>query len=111
MISHEEIARVAHELYEKSGRVPGREIENWLEAERIVKARHGYAEGDGNGGEKSSSREAAGRREIGGKSRAPQETIAAEKASSRKRAVTRTTAKEEPKKTAPRKPARTKKAE
>jgi len=35
----EEIARTAWELYEKSGRVDGRDKENWLEAERIVKAR------------------------------------------------------------------------
>ncbi len=37
---HDEIAKVAHELYEKSGRVPGRDLENWLEAEKIVMARY-----------------------------------------------------------------------
>lgn len=37
---HEEIAMMARELYEKSGRVEGRDRENWLEAERIVLARH-----------------------------------------------------------------------
>jgi hypothetical protein len=37
----EEIAKVAYELYEKSGRVPGRDTLNWLEAERIVLAREG----------------------------------------------------------------------
>jgi hypothetical protein len=36
----EEIAKVAHELYEKSGWMPGRDFENWLEAERIVRSRH-----------------------------------------------------------------------
>lgn len=36
---HEEIEKVAYELYEKSGRADGRDVENWLEAERIVKAR------------------------------------------------------------------------
>jgi len=36
----EEIAMVARELYEKSGRVEGRDRENWLEAEKIVFARH-----------------------------------------------------------------------
>ncbi len=36
----EEIAMVARELYEKSGRIEGRDRENWLEAERIVLARH-----------------------------------------------------------------------
>jgi len=34
-----EIAKKAHELYEKSGRVEGRDLENWLEAERLVKRR------------------------------------------------------------------------
>lgn len=32
----EEIERVAYELYEKSGRVDGRCLENWLEAESHV---------------------------------------------------------------------------
>lgn len=36
---HEEISKVAYELYEKSGRAIGRDVENWLEAEKIVKAR------------------------------------------------------------------------
>jgi hypothetical protein len=36
----EEIAKVAYELYEKSGCIKGRESENWLEAERIVLLRH-----------------------------------------------------------------------
>ncbi len=36
----DKIAKVAYELWEKSGRILGREVENWLEAERIVMARH-----------------------------------------------------------------------
>src|SRR3989304_958582 len=36
---HEKISRIADELYEKSGRVDGRDKENWHEAERIVKSR------------------------------------------------------------------------
>jgi len=36
----QEIAKMAYELWEKGGRLPGREIENWLEAERIVMARN-----------------------------------------------------------------------
>lgn len=32
----DKIARVAYELYEKSGYVHGRDVEHWLEAERIV---------------------------------------------------------------------------
>ncbi|MCI0468458.1 MAG: DUF2934 domain-containing protein [Nitrospirae bacterium] len=30
------IAQLAYELYEKSGRIEGRDMENWLKAERIV---------------------------------------------------------------------------
>ena len=37
---HTEIAQVACELYEKSGRVEGRDLDNWLEAEKIVKSRY-----------------------------------------------------------------------
>jgi hypothetical protein len=37
---HEEISKVAYELYEKSGRVKGRDLENWVEAEKIVTARY-----------------------------------------------------------------------
>ena len=37
---HEEIETIAYELWEKSGRVHGRDLEQWLEAERIVKERH-----------------------------------------------------------------------
>ena len=31
-----EVARVAYELYVKSGRIEGHDLENWLEAEKIV---------------------------------------------------------------------------
>jgi hypothetical protein len=41
---HEEIATVAFDLYEKGGRVDGRHVENWLEAERIVRERHAAGE-------------------------------------------------------------------
>ncbi len=34
--AQDKIARVAYELYEKSGRIPGRDVEHWLEAEVIV---------------------------------------------------------------------------
>ena len=34
----QEIEKVAYELWEKCGCLPGREIENWIEAERIVKS-------------------------------------------------------------------------
>ncbi|MCC6544639.1 MAG: DUF2934 domain-containing protein [Nitrospirae bacterium] len=34
-----EIEKVAYSLWEKSGRMPGREVEHWVEAERIVMLR------------------------------------------------------------------------
>ena len=37
---HDEIAKVAHELYERRGWVQGHELQDWLDAERIVLARH-----------------------------------------------------------------------
>jgi hypothetical protein len=37
---YDEIAQVAHDLYEKSGRIQGRSVQNWLEAEKMVLARH-----------------------------------------------------------------------
>ena len=35
---YEEIAKVAYEIYEKSGYIEGRDLDNWLEAERVVTA-------------------------------------------------------------------------
>lgn len=40
----EEIEKLAYELYEKSGRIHGRDLENWVEAECIVKARRAKKE-------------------------------------------------------------------
>jgi hypothetical protein len=37
---HDEITRAAYELYEKRGRVNGHELEDWLEAEKIVTEKH-----------------------------------------------------------------------
>ena len=37
---HDEIARVAYELYEKGGRVHGNELKNWFDAEKIVMEKH-----------------------------------------------------------------------
>ena len=36
----DEIAKVAYELFENSGRMYGYEVENWLAAEKIVMERH-----------------------------------------------------------------------
>jgi hypothetical protein len=40
IISHQEIVKAAHDLFERSGRVDGHDLDNWLEAERIVMTRH-----------------------------------------------------------------------
>ncbi|MEN2985148.1 MAG: DUF2934 domain-containing protein [Thermodesulfovibrionaceae bacterium] len=37
----EEIRQVAYEIYLRSGCIPGRDLENWLEAERIVYEKYG----------------------------------------------------------------------
>lgn len=37
---HEEISKVASGLYEKSGRVGGCDLDNWLKAEKIVMTRY-----------------------------------------------------------------------
>jgi hypothetical protein len=37
---YDEIAKVAYELFENSGRMYGYELENWLAAEKIVMERH-----------------------------------------------------------------------
>lgn len=39
MKKHEEIQRLAYEIFEKGGRVHGRELDHWLEAEHVIKAR------------------------------------------------------------------------
>lgn len=39
MKRQKEIQKLAYELFEKSGRSHGRDIEHWLEAERIIRAR------------------------------------------------------------------------
>lgn len=44
---NDEIAKVAYEIYEKSGYIKGRDFVNWLEAERIVLARRIRQEAEG----------------------------------------------------------------
>jgi hypothetical protein len=41
---HDEIAWAAYELYENSGCIECRDLANWLEAERIILARHASQE-------------------------------------------------------------------
>lgn len=47
---YDEIAKVAYELFEKRGCVPGCELDDWFEAERIVRTMQVKA-AKGNGGE------------------------------------------------------------
>jgi hypothetical protein len=37
---YEDIEKIAYEFWEQSGRVHGRDLDHWLEAERIVKKRY-----------------------------------------------------------------------
>ncbi|KPK01222.1 MAG: hypothetical protein AMK71_06410 [Nitrospira bacterium SG8_35_4] len=37
---HDEIAKVAYDIYQKSGYIGGLDVENWLDAEQIVLMRH-----------------------------------------------------------------------
>ncbi len=39
MVSQADVAQVAYELFERRGGTPGHDVEDWLEAERIVRAR------------------------------------------------------------------------
>lgn len=39
MSKHEEIKKVAYEIFEKSGRTHGSDLDHWFEAERIVHER------------------------------------------------------------------------
>lgn len=41
---HDEMAKVAYELYEKSGCIKGRDLDNWLDAEMIVLTKHASQE-------------------------------------------------------------------
>ena len=41
---YDEIAKIVRELYEKSGRIEGRDLDNWLKAERIVLERYNERE-------------------------------------------------------------------
>jgi hypothetical protein len=45
---HEEISKVAYELYEKGGRLYGSDLDNWLEAERIIRTRYPSEDKNGN---------------------------------------------------------------
>jgi len=38
--THEEIAGRARAIYEKSGRLPGRDLDNWLQAEAELRGNH-----------------------------------------------------------------------
>ncbi|MFA5354077.1 MAG: DUF2934 domain-containing protein [Thermodesulfovibrionales bacterium] len=39
MKKHEEIQKLAYDLFEKSGKAHGRDMDHWLEAERLLSGR------------------------------------------------------------------------
>jgi len=46
-LSHQEIASAAYSIFEKSGCIPGRDTENWLQAEaQLLDQRRRVTEGD-----------------------------------------------------------------
>ncbi len=45
----EQIARLAYEIYEKSGRAAGRDLQNWLAAEKTVLASRAAGDDRGRG--------------------------------------------------------------
>ncbi|HXX58910.1 MAG TPA: DUF2934 domain-containing protein [Thermodesulfovibrionales bacterium] len=53
---YDEIAKVAHELFMKRGYAHGHDIEDWLAAERIVKARHASKSTEAGGAGKAKKR-------------------------------------------------------
>jgi len=58
--SHDEIAQRAYTLFEKSGRAPGHDMENWLQAEaQLMASRKARPETrqNSNGSAKSASRQ------------------------------------------------------
>jgi len=69
MSFHSKVAEVAHELYEKSGRIHGHDLEHWLEAEKIVSERDYVREQSVRGKEKKSvqPKKAESSRRNGGK--------------------------------------------
>jgi len=44
---HQQIFRVAYDIYERNGQVEGRDLDHWLEAERIVKTLREISGDDG----------------------------------------------------------------
>jgi hypothetical protein len=40
--THEDIARLAHTLYERAGRPEGQDLEHWFNAEAMTEANFGY---------------------------------------------------------------------
>jgi len=40
--THEQIAQRAYAIFEQSGRIPGRDTQNWLQAEKELSAKNGH---------------------------------------------------------------------
>ncbi len=73
---HEEIAKAAHELFERDGRHHGLDKEHWREAERIVKARR-KAKPEANVPKKKASPQPMGAKKTEGRkeTQVPQKTV------------------------------------
>jgi hypothetical protein len=50
-VNHEEIARRAYEIYLKRGAVPGRELDDWVQAEQEFRSQEGRTANSRSGGE------------------------------------------------------------
>jgi hypothetical protein len=80
----EEIARVAYELYEKRGRGDGCHVDDWVQAEKIVLARHAQVA-------EKAGKPAKAVKKAAGRSLKEKEAVTAGKAAPKKRATARKT--------------------
>jgi hypothetical protein len=88
---YEEIARMAFELYEKRGKADGFHLEDWLEAERLVMARHEKKGESGQEGVKPAKRKTAARKPKEEKATSVRKGIPKKKTAGKKTSTTRKT--------------------
>lgn len=66
MVIHEATAKKAYELWEQRGRIPGHDFDNWIEAERIVKAKGKEKDPEGKDSHKNGPGMSGGRKNKSG---------------------------------------------
>ncbi|HUO76939.1 MAG TPA: DUF2934 domain-containing protein [Thermodesulfovibrionales bacterium] len=88
---YDEIARVAYELYEKRGKGEGFNLSDWLEAERIVMARHEKKEKGEQGGVKPVKRKTTTRKPKEEKATAARKETPQKKTAGKRTATTKKT--------------------